>query len=195
MRIAIAVGDFSPGEANELRRHMGAWSMKADMGPWLTRLADGMHKNGLSEDFVQSILAQMHGFAHYGFPESHAVSFALLAYASSYLKCHFPAPFFMALLNSQPMGFYAPHALLQAAQRDGVTVLPVCAQRSEWDCTLENVSPPGARRCWACASAFGSSTVSGASAPPSSCGRARRRAGRSSISSMACGRRPCIGVI
>jgi error-prone DNA polymerase len=149
MRIAIAVGDFTPGEANELRRHMGAWSMKGDMGPWITRLATGMRRNGLAEDFIQSILAQMKGFAHYGFPESHAVSFALLAYASSYLKCHFPAAFFMAVLNSQPMGFYAPHALLQAAQRDGVKILPVSAKVSEWDSTLENIAEPGRPPRWA----------------------------------------------
>lgn len=139
MRIAMAVGGFSPGEANELRRHMGAWSMKGHMGPWLGRLADGMRQNGISEDFVQGILGQMHGFAHYGFPESHAVSFALIAYASAWLKCHYPAAFFMSLLNSQPMGFYAPYALVQTAQRDGVEVLPVCVNRSSWESTLEEV--------------------------------------------------------
>ena len=146
MRIAIAVGGFSPGEANELRRHMGAWSLKGHMGPWLGRLADGMRKNGISEDFVQGILGQMRGFAHYGFPESHAVSFALIAYASAWLKCHYPAAFFMALLNSQPMGFYAPYALVQAAQREGVKVLPVCVNQSSWDATLER-APSSDKDC------------------------------------------------
>ena len=137
MRIAMAVGDFTPGEANELRRHMGAWSLKGDMGPWLGRLATAMKRQGLTEEFTSSLLAQLQGFAHYGFPESHAVSFALLAYASAYLKCHFPAAFFLALLNSQPMGFYAPYSLVQAAQAAGVQVLPICANHSHWDATLE----------------------------------------------------------
>jgi error-prone DNA polymerase len=143
MRIAIAVGGFTGGEANELRKHMGAWSLKGDMGPWMIKLAAGMKKNGFKEDFIQQILGQMRGFADYGFPESHAVSFALIAYASSYLKCHYPAAFFMALLNSQPMGFYSPHALLQSAKRDGVKVLPVCINHSDYDNTLENVASAG----------------------------------------------------
>ncbi len=137
MRIAMAVGGFSAGEADELRRHMGAWSIKGDIGPWLTRMADGMRQNGIAEEFVVSILNQMRGFADYGFPESHSVSFALLAYASSYMKRHHPAAFFAALLNAQPMGFYSPHALIQGAQRDGVRILPIDANASEVDCTLE----------------------------------------------------------
>jgi error-prone DNA polymerase len=137
MRIAIAVGNFTPGEANELRRHMGAWSLKGNMGPLLPKLAQGMRQNGLTDEFIHSILEQMKGFAHYGFPESHAVSFALIAYASAWLKRHHAAAFFQALLNSQPMGFYSPHALLQAAQRDGVRILPVCVNASDWDVTLE----------------------------------------------------------
>lgn len=143
MRIAIAVGGFTGGEANELRKHMGAWSLKGDMGPWMIKLAAGMKKNGFKEEFIEQILGQMRGFADYGFPESHAVSFALIAYASSYLKCHYPAAFFMALLNSQPMGFYSPHALLQSAKRDGVKILPVCINYSQYDNTLENVAPEG----------------------------------------------------
>ncbi|MEY4631955.1 MAG: hypothetical protein RIQ81_2075 [Pseudomonadota bacterium] len=141
MRIAIAVGDFTPGEANELRRHMGAWTIKGDIGPWLTRLANGMRKNGISEKFVGVILAQMRGFAEYGFPESHAASFAIIAYVSSWLKCHYPAAFFQSVLNSQPMGFYSPMALVQAARRCGVAVLPVCVQKSAWDHQLEVVKP------------------------------------------------------
>lgn len=137
MRIAMAVGGFTGGEANELRRHMGAWSIKGDIEPWLRRMADGMRQNGIGEEFITTILNQMKGFADYGFPESHSVSFALLAYASSYLKRHHPAAFFASLLNSQPMGFYSPHALLQGAQRDGVSVLPLDVNRSHWDCTLE----------------------------------------------------------
>lgn len=143
MRIAMEVGGFSAGEANELRKHMGAFQMKGNINPWLQRLADGMRKNGISEEFAQSILAQMRGFAEYGFPESHSVSFALIAYASAYLKCHYPAAFFMALLNSQPMGFYQPHVLLETARRAGVSILPVCVQHSSWDSELENTAPAG----------------------------------------------------
>jgi error-prone DNA polymerase len=141
MRIAMAIGDFSPGEANELRKNMGAWSMRGDINPWLEKLASGMQKNGISVEFAEAILAQMKGFAEYGFPESHSVSFALLAYASAYLKCHYPAAFFTSLLNSQPMGFYSPHALIQAARRQAIAVLPICINQSNWDCTLEPLSP------------------------------------------------------
>jgi error-prone DNA polymerase len=143
MRIAIDVGDFTPGEANELRKNIGSWNVrefKMDLNPWLEKLKRGMEKNGIKKEFIDQILRQMKGFAHYGFPESHAVSFALLAYASSYLKCHYPAAFFNAVLNSQPMGFYLPHALLQAAQRNGITILPISINESDWDNKLENIS-------------------------------------------------------
>ena len=143
MRIAVAVGDFTPGEANELRKNIGAWNMKEferNLNPWREKLKNGMKRNGFKQTFIDEILGQMSGFAHYGFPESHAVSFALIAYTSSYLKCHYPAAFFNAILNSQPMGFYSPHALLQAAKRDGVKILPVSINHSHWDNTLEQVS-------------------------------------------------------
>lgn len=143
MRIAMEVGGFNAGEANELRKHMGAFQMKGDINPWLKRLAEGMRKNGISDEFAQSILAQMRGFAEYGFPESHSVSFALIAYASAYLKCHYPAAFFAGLLNSQPMGFYQPHVLLETARRAGVSILPVCVQHSSWDTALENIAAAG----------------------------------------------------
>ena len=143
MRIAMEVGGFSGGEANELRKHMGAFQMKGNINPWLERLADGMKKNGISEEFAQSILSQMRGFADYGFPESHSVSFALIAYASAYLKCHYPAAFFASVLNSQPMGFYQPHVLVETAKRLGIRILPVCVQHSIWDTTLENIAPVG----------------------------------------------------
>ena len=140
MRIAIAVGNFSAGEANELRKNIGAWGMKnfnRDLIPILKKLEQGMKKNGIKPEFAEQILGQMAGFAEYGFPESHAVSFSLIAYASCYLKCHFPAAFYISVLNSQPMGFYSPHALLQSAQREGVRVLPLCLNHSEWDHQLE----------------------------------------------------------
>ncbi len=142
MRIAMAVGGFTPGEANELRRNIGSFSLKGDVSRWIPRLAEGMRANGLPEAFITSMLEQLKGFASYGFPESHAASFAILAYASCYLKRHFPSAFFVALLNSQPMGFYSPHVLIQTARHLGVTVLPVCAQRSDWDSTLEPDASP-----------------------------------------------------
>ena len=142
MRIGIEVGDFTPGEANELRRNMGAFTIKGDLSPWLKKLASGMRRNQIAEEFIQSVLDQMKGFASYGFPESHAVSFALIAYGSSWLKCHYPAAFYMGVMNSQPMGFYSVHALTQAAMRNGVTFLPVCANTSDWDHKLENIALP-----------------------------------------------------
>ncbi|MDJ0776747.1 MAG: error-prone DNA polymerase [Gammaproteobacteria bacterium] len=144
MRIAIAVGNFTPGEANELRKKIGAWGIKdfnRDLHPLLLRLEQGLRENGVEPEFAEQILGQMKGFAEYGFPESHAVSFALIAYASCYLKCHFPAAFFISVLNSQPMGFYSPHALLQAARRAGIGLLPVSIHASERDFTLERKNP------------------------------------------------------
>jgi error-prone DNA polymerase len=137
MSIAIALGDFTPGEANELRKNMGAWSMKGNINPWLEKLAQGLERHGVSKEFSDNIISQMKGFAEYGFPESHAVSFALIAYASAYLKAHFPAVFFTSILNSQPMGFYSPHVLIKTAQRDGVSVMPVRVLSSSWDSGLE----------------------------------------------------------
>jgi len=140
MRIAIAVGNFTPGEANELRKKIGAWGIKdfnRDLLPLLQKLEHGMQQNGINPEFAEQILGQMKGFAEYGFPESHAVSFSLIAYASCYLKCHYPAAFYISVLNSQPMGFYSPHALLQSAKREGVTLLPLSLNHSHWDHGLE----------------------------------------------------------
>ena len=140
MRIAIAVGNFSAGEANELRKKIGSWGVKdfnRDLNPLLVKLETGMRQNGVKPEFAEQILGQMQGFAEYGFPESHAVSFALIAYASCYLKCHYPAAFFISVLNSQPMGFYSPHALLQAAKREGIELLPISLNHSNWDHQLE----------------------------------------------------------
>lgn len=140
MRIAIAVGDFTAGEANELRKKIGSWGIKdfnRDLNPLLVKLERGMQKNGVKPEFAEQILGQMKGFAEYGFPESHAVSFSLIAYASCYLKRHYPAAFFISVLNSQPMGFYSPHALLQAAKREGIELLPISLNCSDWDHRLE----------------------------------------------------------
>jgi len=147
MRIAIAVGNFTAGEANELRKKIGSWGIKdfnRDLNPLLIKLEQGMRDNGIKPEFAEQILGQMKGFAEYGFPESHAVSFSLIAYASCYLKCHFPAAFYISVLNSQPMGFYSPHALLQAAKREGIQLLPVSLNNSNRDHQLEQ-SGPGQR--------------------------------------------------
>lgn len=140
MRIAIAVGDFTAGEANELRKKIGSWGIKdfnRGLNPLLVKLERGVQKNGIKPEFAEQILGQMKGFAEYGFPESHAVSFSLIAYASCYLKRHYPAAFFISVLNSQPMGFYSPHALLQAAKREGIELLPISLNCSDWDHQLE----------------------------------------------------------
>ena len=137
MRLAVAVADFTPGEADELRRAMGSWRRTGRMGELTHKLLEGMRQNGLKETFAQQILQQIKGFAEYGFPESHAASFALLVYASAYLKRHHPAPFICGLLNSLPMGFYPPRLLISDLQRHGEAIRPVDIQRSDWDCTLE----------------------------------------------------------
>jgi error-prone DNA polymerase len=137
MQIAIVAADFTPGEANELRRSMAAWRRKGDMEKFQEKLRTGMAKNGYDSKFIDAIILQIHGFAEYGFPESHAASFAALAYASSWLKCHEPAIFLAALLNSQPMGFYSPSQLVQDARRHGVEVRVVDIARSDWEATLE----------------------------------------------------------
>ena len=140
MRIAIAVGNFTAGEANELRKKIGAWGIKdfnRDLNPLLEKLERGMQMNGIKAEFAAQIIGQMKGFAEYGFPESHAVSFSLIAYASCYLKCHYPAAFYISVLNSQPMGFYSPHALLQSAKRQGIKILSLSLNHSEWDHILE----------------------------------------------------------
>jgi error-prone DNA polymerase len=140
MRIAIELGGFSPGEADQLRRAIGAWRASGSIQKVAERLLRGLRASGVPEDYSLHILEHLKGFAHYGFPESHAASFALLTYASCYLKCHYPAQFLCGLLNSQPMGFYATHTLVDDAKRHGVVVLPVDPQRSDWDCTLEGAA-------------------------------------------------------
>ena len=137
MQIAIVAAGFSPGEADALRRAMGAWKRTGGLDPFRERLLEGMHARGYSQDFAQRIYQQMLGFGEYGFPESHSLSFALLVYDSAWLKCHEPAAFTCALLNSQPMGFYAPAQLVRDARAHGVEVRPVDACMSHWDSTLE----------------------------------------------------------
>jgi error-prone DNA polymerase len=146
MQIAIVAADFTPGEADGLRRAMAAWKRRGGLTPYRERLLQGMAKNGYPTEFAEQIYRQILGFGDYGFPESHAASFALLTYISCWLKCHEPAAFAAALINSQPMGFYAPAQITQELRRNGVTVLPVDIAASDWHCTLERESHDDARQ-------------------------------------------------
>jgi error-prone DNA polymerase len=137
MQLAIVAAGFTPGEADQLRRAMAAWKRKGGLGHFEERLISGMRARGYSEEFARRIFQQILGFGEYGFPESHAASFALLVYVSAWLKRHEPAAFAAALINSQPMGFYAPSQIVQDARRHGVEVRPVDVHQSDWDCTLE----------------------------------------------------------
>ncbi|MBC3451533.1 error-prone DNA polymerase [Pseudomonas mosselii] len=139
MELAMVAADYSPGEADQLRRSMAAWKRHGGLEPHRERLIAGMLRNGYELAFAERIFEQIKGFGSYGFPESHAASFALLCYASSWLKCHEPAIFTCALVNSWPMGFYSPDQLLQEARRQGIEVRPVDVFHSDWDCTLEAV--------------------------------------------------------
>lgn len=144
MQIAMVAAGFSAGEADRLRRAMAAWKRKGGLEQFEDKLMAGMADRGYSTEFATSIVGQIRGFSEYGFPESHAASFALLAYASSWLKCHEPAAFLTALLNSQPMGFYSPSSLVQDAVRHGVVVRPVDVCNSTWDAKLEPIEGSGA---------------------------------------------------
>lgn len=137
MQLAIVAAGFTPGEADRLRRAMAAWKRRGGLGPLKERLIGGMLEKGYEQRFAEQIFNQIQGFGEYGFPESHSASFALLVYVSAWLKCHEPAAFFCALLNSQPMGFYAPAQLLRTARRQGVAVYPVAVDASGWDASLE----------------------------------------------------------
>ncbi len=136
MQIAINAADFTPGEADGLRRAMAAWKRKGGLSPYHEKLVGRMIKNGYEEEYAERIFKQIQGFGEYGFPESHAAGFAMLAYTSSWIKCHHPDAFLAALLNSQPMGFYAPAQLVRDARDHGVEVLPVDVRTSELQSTL-----------------------------------------------------------
>ena len=137
MQLAIVAAGFTPGEADHLRRSMAAWRRRGGLEKFEQRLVDGMGARGYPETFARQIYQQILGFGEYGFPESHSASFALLVYVSAWLKHYEPAAFCGALLNSLPMGFYAPAQLVQDARRHGVDVRDVDVTASEWDCTLE----------------------------------------------------------
>ena len=139
MQLAIVAAGFTPGEADGLRRAMTAWKRKGDLiYRYGQRIIDGMLERGYHRDFADRCFEQIKGFSQYGFPESHAASFALIVYVSAWVKCHYPAAFTCALLNSQPMGFYAPAQLVRDAQEHGIAVRPVDVNHSQWDCTLES---------------------------------------------------------
>src|SRR6056297_1512518 len=140
MQIAIVAAGFTPGEADQLRRAMAAWKRRGGLEPFREKLVSGMLARGYDNDFAERIYSQICGFGDYGFPESHAASFALLTYFSAWMKCHHPAAFTCGLLNSQPMGFYAPAQLINDARRHRVKVLPADVRYSGWDCELEPVA-------------------------------------------------------
>ena len=137
IKVATVAAGFDPGEADQVRRSMAAWRRRGGLEAIRGRLIDGMLARGYQREFAEQIYKQILGFGEYGFPESHAASFALLVYVSAWLKHHEPAAFFAALINSQPMGFYAPAQLIREARRQGVEVRPVDVRSSDWDCTLE----------------------------------------------------------
>src|SRR5947208_7225377 len=137
LKMAMIVAGFSGGEAEELRRAFGFKRSEKRMREIETKLRAGMDRNGISREAQEQIILSITSFALYGFPESHAASFALIAYASAFLKCHYLAAFTAALLNNQPMGFYRPATLVKDAQRHGLKMLPIDVTRSDWNCTLE----------------------------------------------------------
>ncbi len=143
MRLAVVAAGFTPGEADQLRRAMGAWRRRGVMDVFRKKLIDGMAANGYTEEFAERVFRQIQGFGEYGFPESHAAAFALLVYVSAWLKRYYPAAFTAALINSQPMGFYAPAQLVADARKHGVEVRPVDVNCSDWDCTLETIRRAG----------------------------------------------------
>ncbi len=141
MRLAIVAADYTPGEADQLRRDMAAWRKSGRLERHRDKLVSRMIAHGIEEEFAERIFQQIRGFADYGFPESHAASFALIAYATAYLRCHAPVVFSCALLNSQPMGFYSPATVVEDARRRGIDVRPIDVRHSHRDCTLEPLDP------------------------------------------------------
>ncbi|WP_457667181.1 error-prone DNA polymerase [Thiolapillus sp.] len=137
IKLTMVAAGFTPGEADQIRRSMAAWKRRGGMDVWERKLMAGMRERGYSGEYARRIFRQIQGFGDYGFPESHAASFALLVYVSAWIKCHYPVVFAMAVLNSQPMGFYAPAQLVRDAREHGVEVLPAEVNASDWDCTLE----------------------------------------------------------
>ena len=149
MKLAVVAADYTPGEADQLRRDMAAWRRSGQIEKHKEKLVSRMLAKGIAEDFAKRVFDQIRGFGEYGFPESHAASFALIAWSTAWMKHHYPEVFACALLNAWPMGFYAPSTIVEDAKRHGVEVRPVDVQASEWECTLEapgspSVANPGA---------------------------------------------------
>ncbi len=142
MQLAMTAADYSPGEADQLRRDMATWRRHGPIESHRERLIGRMIAKGIAPEFAERVFQQIKGFGEYGFPESHAASFALIAYATSWLKCHHPAVFCCSLLNAQPMGFYSSGTIVEDAKRHGIAVLPIDATTSDWDCTIEAGGSP-----------------------------------------------------
>ncbi|MCA9515749.1 MAG: error-prone DNA polymerase, partial [Myxococcales bacterium] len=145
MKLAVVAADYTPGEADQLRRDMAAWRRSGAIEKHRNKLVARMEQKGIASEFAERIFNQIRGFGEYGFPESHAASFALIAYATAWLKCHYPAEFACGLLNAQPMGFYAASTIVEDAKRHHVEVRPVDVLHSQWDCTLEPLAGVGER--------------------------------------------------
>jgi error-prone DNA polymerase len=143
MRLAIVAADYTPGEADQLRRDMAAWRSTGRIERHREKLVTRMQAKGIALEFAERVFQQITGFGEYGFPESHAASFALISYAASYLLCHYPAEFICALLNAQPMGFYSPATIVDDGKRRGVTFLPVDVRESDWDCAMAGAAGEG----------------------------------------------------
>ena len=151
MKLAVETAGYTPGEADQLRRDMAAWRRSGRIEKHRERMVPRMIEEGIPEDFAERVFSQIRGFGEYGFPESHAASFALLAYVTAWLRCHHHEAFLCAILNAQPMGFYTPATLVEDAKRHGVEVLPIDINKSLWDCELEPLkgrSPVDAKRLY-----------------------------------------------
>ena len=172
MKLAVVAADYTPGEADQLRRDMAAWHRTGQIDRHRDRLVTRMMAKGIAREFAERVFEQIRGFGEYGFPESHAASFALIAYATAWLRCHYPDVFACSLLNAQPMGFYTPATIVDDAFRHGVEVRPVDVTASGWDCTLEPIDAPASRPA-RCPSIRGYREGGWAAR-----GRARREAGR-----------------
>ena len=140
MRLAVVAADYTPGEADQLRRDMAAWRSSGRIDRHKDRLISRMVRKGIAREFAEQVFQQILGFGEYGFPESHAASFALIAYATAWLKRHEPEAFLCGLLNAQPMGFYTPSTLIEDGKRHGVVLRPIDVRHSDWDCTLESMA-------------------------------------------------------
>ena len=143
MKLAMVAADYTPGEADQLRRDMAAWRLSGRIERHRDRLIQRMRRKGIARAFAEGVFEQIRGFGEYGFPESHAASFALIAYATAWLRCHYPAAYLCALLNAQPMGFYSPATLIEDGKRHGLHIRPVDIQASDWACTLESAPDSG----------------------------------------------------